>query len=224
MPSIFVQLKLIHSSLKPFLSTKVLKTKFKVRTKRFIGNVTSASTWQRYACHGHGWPRKFTRSGAEIVSLLNSISVFCVRQKTIQSWPMSLWNSFYIRMSRMFFLLENHLLSNCSECLLGAGQLKEKIWDMIIVQKKYFLFSVEVGIWCKREIITADYADLGTGRKTANNERSSKIIFTRIGSNVAIWLANLPPPIRIQKTLLAPRCHEMVKHWRNRFIWLHYRG
>lgn len=159
------------------------------------------------------------------VSLLNSISVFCVRQKTIQSWAMSLWNSFYIRMSRMFFLLlENHLLSNCSECLLGAGQLKEKIWDMIIVQKKYFLFSVEVGIWYKREIKTADYADLGTGRKTANKERSSKIIFTRIGSNVAIWLANLPPPIRIQKTLLAPRCLVMVKHWRNRFIWLHFRG
>ena len=38
----------------------------------------------------------------------------------------------------------------------------------------------------KREIKTADYADLGTGRKTANKERSSKIIFTTIGSNVAI--------------------------------------
>lgn len=154
MPGIFVQLKLIHSSLKPFLSTKFLKTKFKVRTKRFIGNVTSEMLPAPVPDSGTlvmGMDSRASLHGVaqkSWVSLLNSISVFCVRQKTIQSWPMSLWNSFYIRMSRMFFLLlENHLLSNCSECLLGAGQLKEKIWDMIIVQKKYFLFSVEVGIW-----------------------------------------------------------------------------
>lgn len=158
------------------------------------------------------------------VSLLISISVFCVRKSHTKLTNEFMELFLYPHVENVFFLLENHLWSNCSECLLGAGQLKEKIWDMIIVQKKYFLFSVEVGIWYKREIKTADYADLGTGRKTANKERSSKIIFTRIGRNVAIWLANLPPPIRIQKTLLAPRCLVMVKHWRNRFIWLHYRG
>lgn len=32
----------------------------------------------------------------------------------------------------------------------------------------------------KREIKTADYADLGTGRKTANKERSSKIILPEL--------------------------------------------
>ena len=159
------------------------------------------------------------------VSLLISTSVFCVRQKNHTKLNNEFMELFlYPHVENVFFLLENHLWSNCSECLLGAGQLKEKIWDMIIVQKKSFFFSVEVGIWYKREIKAADYADLGTGRKTANKERSSKIIFTTIGSNVAIWLANLPPPIRIQKTLLPPRCLVMVKHRRNRFIWLHYRG
>ena len=90
--------------------------------------------------------------------------------------------------------------------------------------EKIFSFFCWGGDMIKREIKTADYADLSTGRKTVIKERSSKIIFTTIGSNVAIWLANLPPPIRIKKTLLAPRCLVMVKHWRNRFIWLHYRG
>ena len=103
MPGIFVQLKLIHSSLKPFLSTKFLKTKFKVRTKRFISAPVPDSGTLVMGMDGraslHGVAQK------SWVSLLNSISVFCVRQKTIQSWPMSLWNSFYIRMSRMFFFV-----------------------------------------------------------------------------------------------------------------------
>ena len=78
MPGIFVQLKLIHSSLKPFLSTKFLKTKFKVRTKRFISAPVPDSGTLVMGMDGraslHGVAQK------SWVSLLISISVFGVRK------------------------------------------------------------------------------------------------------------------------------------------------
>ena len=51
------------------------------------------------------------------------------------------------------------------------------------------------------------------------------IIFTTIASNVAIRLANwMPFSIRVQTTLLASKCHSVVAHWKNPFIWRRYCG
>ena len=50
-----------------------------------------------------------------------------------------------------------------------------------------------------------------------------EIIFTTIGSNVAIWSAtDLSLSIRAQTKFLVSTCHTMVTHWKDCFIWRRY--
>ena len=49
-------------------------------------------------------------------------------------------------------------------------------------------------------------------------------LFTTIGSNVAIWLANLPLLIRVQTTLLTSTCHDLGHALKESFIWRRYCG
>ena len=49
--------------------------------------------------------------------------------------------------------------------------------------------------------------------------KGSIVHFTTIGSNVAIWLANLLLSIRVKTTLHPSTCHAMVTHGKNCFIW-----
>ena len=123
----------------------------------------------------------------------------------------------------MQFGINEHLLifSKTTNCIHPMGSCNfVSLWKNLLMLIYLFIIALEI-MWLPTQSVRVHWCGICV-RFSLNNYRTQAswtwdYIFTTIDSNVTVWLANLPVPIRAQTTLLLSTCHAMVTHWKNCF-------